>query len=285
MDFVTTVPCIEAAGASRAGVYRRHNEDSFAVVPHLGLFLVADGVGGAAGGEVASRMAIDTIRSYYEGENANGPLPLGLDTWEDREQARFVLSLWRANRRIHDAARHSMTTRGMATTFAGITVSQRGFCVAHVGDSRVYRLRNGELELLTEDHSLRNEYLREGGVLRTARAGLDGVNLDTLIRALGLSQTVKVDCRLEPAVPGDRVLVCTDGLTGPVPEDEIAAILSEPAELDVAVQRLIERAQSRGGRDDITTILVRWKDAWSAPEPFEENDEAKDEAIAASHWV
>ena len=286
-DFVSSVPCIEAAGATRAGLYRGHNEDSFAVEPRLGLFLVADGVGGAAGGEVASRMAVETIQSYYEGEDSEGPLPFGLDTWEDREQARFVLGLWRANRRIYDAGRHSMTTRGMATTFAGITVSKRGFCVAHVGDSRVYRLRNGFLEPLTEDHSLRNEYLRDRGIRRTARAGQEGVNLDTLTRALGLSQTVIVESRLEPAAPGDIALVCSDGLTGPVPEEEIATILKEPAELDTLTQRLIARAQNRGGRDDITVILVRWTDEWIAPEALEDKDaeEDPDDPRAAPHWI
>lgn len=289
-DFVSSMPCIEAAGATRAGLYRRHNEDSFAVVPRLGLFLVADGVGGAAAGEVASRMAVETIQSYYEGEDSEGPLPLGLDSWKDREQARFVLSLWRANRRIYDAGRHSMTTRGMATTFAGITVSKRGFCVAHVGDSRVYRLRNGFLEPLTEDHSLRNEYLRDRGILRTVRAGQEGVNLDTLTRALGLSQTVQVDCRLEPAAPGDIALVCSDGLTGPVPENEIATILKEPADLDTLAQRLIVHAQNRGGLDDITCILVRWTDTWTPPEDPEENEaepeeEAQDDPRAPPHWL
>jgi serine/threonine protein phosphatase PrpC len=250
---------LEAAGATRAGPHRTHNEDHFAVLPKLGLFMVADGVGGQAGGEIASRLAVDTVREFFERGDPEATWPFGVDPSSTRDEALLTQSLWRANRRILDAAQRNEATHSMGATFAGIRASAAGFCAAHVGDSRIYRFRDGRLELLTEDHSLRTEYLRRMRDPHAVPLRLDGINLGLLTRALGLEPTVDVDTRVELSEPGDIVLVCTDGLSGPVSEGEIAAILTEAGDLDTTAQRLIERAHSRGGRDDVTCVLVRWR--------------------------
>jgi PPM family protein phosphatase len=250
---------IEAAGASRAGPHRAHNEDSFAVLSELGLFMVADGVGGAASGEVASRMAIDTVRAFFEQDDREAIWPLGVDPSFTRDEALLTQSLWRANRRILDAGQREAATRGMAATFAGVRVCGTGFCAVHVGDSRVYRLRDQHLDRLTEDHTLRGEYDQRMRQPDAPPLRLDGINLDLLTRALGLEPTVDVDTRVESAAPGDIVLVCSDGLTGPVSEEELTAILVDAGNLDTTAQRLIERAHTRGGRDDVTCVLVRWR--------------------------
>ena len=255
-----TIPqSMEAAGATRAGPHRTHNEDHFAVLPKLGLFMVADGVGGQAGGEVASRLALDTVREFFECGDPDATWPFGVDPSSTRDEALLTQSLWRANRHILDAAQRNEAMHSMGATFAGIRASAAGFCAAHVGDSRIYRFRDERLDLLTEDHSLRGEYLRRMRDPHAVPLCLDGINLGLLTRALGLEPTVDVDTRVELSEPGDIVLVCTDGLSGPVPEGEITAMLTEATDLDTTAQRLIERAHTRGGRDDVTCVLVRWR--------------------------
>jgi serine/threonine protein phosphatase PrpC len=250
---------IEAAGATHAGPNRTHNEDSFAMLPELGLFMVADGVGGQAGGEVASRLAVDTVREFFECGDPDATWPFGVDPSSTRDEAQLIQSLWRANRRIRDAAQRNEAMHGMATTFAGIRVGSSGFCVAHLGDSRVYRFRDRRLELLTEDHSLRSEYRRRMSHPHATPLCLDGLHLDMLTRVLGSAPTVNVATRVASCAPGDIVLVCTDGLSGPLPEEAITAMLLEAGELDSTAHRLIARAHAHGGRDDVTCVLVRWK--------------------------
>ena len=255
-----TIPqSMEVAGATRAGPHRTHNEDRFAVLPKLGLFMVADGVGGQAGGEVASHLAVDTVQEFFECGDPEATWPFGVDPSSTRDEARLTQSLWRANRRIRDAAQRNEAMPRMGATFAGIRANGAGFCAAHVGDSRIYRFREGRLELLTEDHSLRGEYLRRMHDPHATPLCLDEINLGLLTRALGLEPTLNVDTRVELSEPGDIVLVCTDGLSGPVSEEEIAAMLTAAAALDTTAQRLIERAHGRGGRDDVTCVLVRWR--------------------------
>jgi protein phosphatase len=241
---------IEAAGQTHTGRVRAANEDSFAVLPHLNLFMVADGMGGHAHGEVASQMAVHTVEDFFD-----DPM-LGPSASVEQAQARLLDGIKLANRRILRAARLDPRKRGMGTTFAGVLVQGSTACVAHVGDSRVYRLREGRLEQLTQDHTA----LREVPV-RTDR-GMVAVEIrsvrQVLTRALGLWETVEVDARIEQVKADDIFLICSDGLAGVVDEDGIIGILETDAPLDTNAWALIELANEYGGPDNVTCVILRW---------------------------
>jgi serine/threonine protein phosphatase PrpC len=241
---------IEAAGQTHAGRVRDGNEDSFAVLSHHNLFMVADGMGGHSYGEVASMMAINTVEDFFD-----DPDLVPLATAEEA-RARLVAGVKLANRRILRAGRVDRSKRGMGTTFAGVLVQGSSLCIAHVGDSRVYRFRGGKLEQLTEDHSALREVRERGGI--TSSAAEFRSLRHVLTRALGLWEGVEVDARIEDVKPNDLVLLCSDGLAGVVDEEEIVGILEAEAPLDTTAWALIERANEYGGPDNVTCVLVRW---------------------------
>ncbi|MDC0681806.1 MULTISPECIES: PP2C family protein-serine/threonine phosphatase [Sorangium] len=247
---------IEAAGESDVGHQREHNEDSFAVDLDLGLFVVADGIGGAAGGEVASRMAVDIVRSYCKDGEGEITQPTGYDEEVTPLELRLVSSIWRANERIFEVGQRDPLCYGMGTTFAGVYVDGSSACIAHVGDSRVYRYRKHRLERLTEDHSLWNEHLHSGEQLPDDVDPLLARNVVT--RALGMGKTVDVATRVERPEAGDLLLICSDGLSGPVSEPEIAELLAQESDLAATARSLIDRANQHGGPDNVTCVLVRW---------------------------
>ncbi|WP_437875743.1 PP2C family protein-serine/threonine phosphatase [Sorangium sp. So ce513] len=248
---------IEAAAHSDVGRRRSHNEDSFAALPCLGLFMVADGLGGHAAGEVASRMAIEVVKSCFEEEgDLEDTWPYGTGSAHDRDEVRLMLSVRRANRAIYEAGQRQEQMRGMATTFAGVLLGPGMAYIAHVGDSRVYRMRGGRLERLTQDHTLLAELLEEGdGALSALEALSDRANAVT--RALGCGENVDIESRVEATAPGDIFLVCSDGLWGPVPEERIAAVLGAHRDLSVAASVLVELANEHGGPDNVTCVLAR----------------------------
>jgi PPM family protein phosphatase len=236
---------IEAAGHTCQGRQRDNNEDSYAIAPDLGLFLVADGIGGHARGEVASTMAIELVRQTFEH-------PFSTELCQPASLPLLVHAIEGANRAIYRAGR---ADRGMGTTIAAVHVHPGGVSIAHVGDSRIYRLRDGRLERLTEDHSYTNECLRMGGELEGLPVAEHG---HKLARSLGGRFTVEVDARAEDARPGDVLLLCSDGVSGMLDDAEIAAVLVEHHDLDAAALALIERAEENGAHDDLTCVLVRW---------------------------
>ena len=248
---------IEAAGETNVGRKRGHNEDNFAILAEFGLFIVADGMGGHACGEVASKIAIDTMQEFFK-DTADDPektWPYKLDRTKGYEENRLIMGIKLANLRIYDTAQRDSKKRGMGTTFAGIFVLATGTFVAHVGDSRVYRFRDRQLELLTEDHSLLNEYIKMGRLTPDEIERFPHKNV--IMRALGMKETVKVDTRFEEPRLGDIFLICSDGLTGPVSDEEMTRILSENPEIKIAGARLIEKANENGGPDNITCVLAR----------------------------
>ncbi|WP_437838427.1 PP2C family protein-serine/threonine phosphatase [Sorangium sp. So ce1153] len=248
---------IEAAAQSDVGRRRSRNEDSFAALPCLGLFMVADGLGGNAAGEVASRMAIEVVKSCFEEEgDLEDTWPYGTAKPHDYDEVRLLLSVRRANRAIYEASQQKAEMRGMATTFAGVLLGPGMAYIAHVGDSRVYRMRGGQLERLTQDHTLLEELLREGHAsLETLEALSDRANAVT--RALGCDESVAIESRVEATAPGDVFLVCSDGLWGPVPEERIAAVLQVHQELSLAASLLVDLANEHGGPDNVTCVLAR----------------------------
>ena len=239
------------AGTSHVGVVRRINQDAFGRYddPDRGeiLLAVADGLGGHRGGEVASAMAIALL----------GPL---VRSGAEPPAIRLSRAIEEANRQIYEAARIDYTLEGMGTTLVCLLLSCAGPShVAHVGDSRLYRLRAGQFEPLTEDHSLVATLVREG-VLRPDEARTDP-RKNQILRALGVRKQVEIDVApLEPR-PGDAYLLCTDGLHGLIEDFEIRNLALEHADPEVAVEQLIEAANRAGGTDNVTCLLARF------PEP------------------
>lgn len=236
------------------GYVRLRNEDAFGVCPEVGLFMVADGVSGREAGDVASRLAVDSVGEFVSRVR---------DTWpargregQDREAALFAAALRHANRRIHREAREKQPEgRGMTTTFVGALCTGDKLCVAHVGDSRAYRLRRGRLLQLTEDHSVANEAGRD----RRADDWLSaGVNPAALTRALGLFDTVEPTLAVDHPEPDDVLLLCSDGLTNMLDVHEIADLMVHITNVEMCARSLVVAANSAGGGDNTTVVVVRW---------------------------
>lgn len=247
-------------GQTDVGRKRTHNEDNLLVVPELGLFVVADGMGGHAAGEVASLLAVEMIHDAFRQSRDASPngspertVPAGAAPAPER---RLVSAIEQANRRIFAAGQEDEARSGMGTTVAAVWLDGETAHVAHVGDSRLYRFRDGGLAQITTDHSLVNDYLARG--LMTPEEAIGHPMRHVLIRALGTTPSVAVDAAALPLEPGDILLLCSDGLSNVVPPSEIAAILGAP-DLDVSVRchGLIDAANRHGGLDNITAVLVQ----------------------------
>ncbi len=244
------------AGATHVGVVRRVNQDAFGRFddPERGetLLVVADGLGGHRGGEVASRMAIELL----------GPLVCSGD---DQPALRLTRAIEEANRQIHDAARVDYTLEGMGTTVVCLLLARCGQSyVAHVGDSRLYRLRAGGVEVMTEDHSLVATLVRQG-VLSPEEARSDP-RKNQILRALGVRKEIEVDVApLEPQ-PGDTYLLCSDGLHGLVDDHAIRDVADAVPDPELAVSSLIDAANRAGGTDNVTCLLARFpeRSGWRA---------------------
>ncbi|MEZ4437859.1 MAG: Stp1/IreP family PP2C-type Ser/Thr phosphatase [Polyangiaceae bacterium] len=251
---------IEVAGETNVGRKRNHNEDNFALMPEFGLYMVADGMGGHASGEVASKMSIDALHDFLT-ETADDPertWPYKMDRSKGYEENRLITGVKLANLRIYESAQRDGKKRGMGTTFVGLYAADDGVYVAHVGDSRCYRFRDGHLEALTEDHSLLNDYIKMKRLTPEEIENFPHKNV--IVRALGMKDTVKVDTRYEAPQVGDTFLLCSDGLAGPISDAEILEILVgyQGKDIKETTSRLIEKANENGGPDNITAVLVRW---------------------------
>jgi protein phosphatase len=247
-----------AAVRSDVGRKRRGNEDSFCIAPELGLFIVADGMGGHAAGEVASRLAVDTIREcmakYLSGADA---AVLGKPVAACSREANFLLSSIRlANRIIYEAARGRREYAGMGTTVASVLAVNDRVALAHVGDSRIYRIRGGEIVQCSRDHSVVQQQVDRG--LISAREAQASQYKHLITRALGLNESVEVDLAEEAVRPGDLWLLCSDGLSDLLEDEEMLRIACEhAAHLERACQALVDRANYRGGDDNITALLIQ----------------------------
>lgn len=243
---------------SDPGLRRSSNEDSYSTRPDLGLFIVADGMGGHVAGEVASRMAVETVESFIEetsavDRNRTWPFPFdpGLSLGANRLKAAFRL----ANRRIASAIAESQDLRGMATTASALLLADDGACVAHVGDSRVYVLREGALRQITDDHSWVEEQVRAGTL--TASAARQHPWRNVVTRALSGGEDPDVDVTEVAPMAGDRYLLCSDGLFGVVHDDRIGEILGADAPLDDLCQRFVDAANEGGGPDNVTALVLQ----------------------------
>ncbi|MGH2868550.1 MAG: Stp1/IreP family PP2C-type Ser/Thr phosphatase [Solirubrobacteraceae bacterium] len=229
------------------GRQRRDNEDNaFARAP---LFVIADGMGGAQAGEVASKLAVEA----FQGELPDSGSP----------EERLANRARDANRKIYEISRSEHERAGMGTTLTAVYVDDADLAVAHVGDSRAYLFRHGELGRLTQDHTLVEELVRRGKL--TEEQAAEHPQRSIITRALGVDPEVDVDTRTYAARAGDVVLLCSDGLTSMISEDEIVAILEGEHDLDRAAERLIAAANEAGGRDNITVILFRLEEVGDSP--------------------
>jgi protein phosphatase len=240
----------EQYAGTDTGRQRRANEDS--LLAHAPLFVVADGMGGAQAGEVASRIAVESFRD-------------GLDDSSEPEEALAALARV-ANARIHELSHSHAEQAGMGTTLTAIYVGERDVSIAHVGDSRAYRLRDGELVRLTEDHSLVDELLRQGRL--TPEEAVEHPQRSVITRALGPEGVVEVDTRSYIAHDGDVYLLCSDGLTTMLPEERLTDVLLANRSLRDAGEALIAAANEAGGRDNITVVLVRLEELDASASPL-----------------
>jgi serine/threonine protein phosphatase PrpC len=236
---------VDHAARTDTGRARSANEDSYWV--RSPLFVLADGMGGAQAGEVASKTAVDVFVDQ-------GGLPDGPGTYEERLAALVA----RANAQVHERALSDEQFAGMGTTLTVAYVGEDDLAIAHVGDSRFYVLRDGELSQLTDDHSLVGELVRRGQI--SAEEAEDHPQRSIITRALGIEGEVVVDHFSWPVRDGDVFLLCSDGLTGMVPDARVAEIIASAPDLSTAATRLIAAANEAGGRDNITVILFRVED-------------------------
>jgi len=218
------------------GLVRTNNEDSYLTDPAHGLAIVADGMGGHAGGEVASRITVETVSESLMA--ADSLWPFGRT---QRERTRLVDAISNANRRVRDAAARDGALAGMGTTVVVLWVRGRKAHVAHVGDSRIYRYRDDALVQLTRDHSWPSE---------------EAAMRNVLTRAVGAEDKVEIDYRLLDVARGDVFLLCSDGLTRPVGDEGIVSILREFKNGEEASARLIELAKKNGAPDNVTVVLA-----------------------------
>jgi len=249
---------IQSAGRTDVGRKRTHNEDRFLVQPEDRLYVVCDGMGGHASGEVASQLAVDQISAFFESTRNQPDItwPYKGDKRLSEPENRLMVGIKWANYMVFEKASSALQYKGMGTTCVSAHFEDGACIIAHVGDSRCYRIRGGRIEQLTEDHSLLNDYKRLAQLTPEEIKNFPHKNIIT--RALGMKNTVAVDVKREPVAPGDIFLLCCDGLSGEVQDPDMLRIVTEAdGDLDAACAMLIEQANRNGGRDNITVILAQ----------------------------
>lgn len=247
-----------ASGMTDVGLQRDHNEDSYAVLSEYDLFIVADGMGGHRAGDVASRLATESIADFFRSTSReDATWPFHFDTSLSEEENRLQAGIRVANRQIFERSIRSRDCAGMGTTVVGALFSKKKnrIYVGHVGDSRAYRVRKGSISQLTRDHSLFNDYIMAMPELtEEQRAELPR---NVITRALGMNDSVAVDLISDEPQPGDVYLLCSDGLSGMLSDDQILHIVSSTEEVPEMCRRLIAKANENGGEDNITALVIR----------------------------
>jgi PPM family protein phosphatase len=248
---------IEYGSRTDVGCVRELNEDNLRVVPEMNLFILSDGIGGAAHGEVASELAVKTIEEHCRKSASDASLPYEGEFRPDLSDRtnRLASALRLANRAIHQTASADANMRGMGATIVAIWIDGERLSLAHVGDSRAYRLRENTLEQLTQDHSLVAEQVRLG--ILTPEQAERSEYQTMLIRALGASETVEVDVDEHVVLDGDTYLLCSDGLSRMVADERIAETIRASNKSQKTADQLIELAKQAGGLDNVTVILIR----------------------------
>lgn len=248
---------VRFAGETDVGMKRTHNEDNLYLPDEERLIMVADGMGGHAAGDLASKLAVETVSAFFHAtaEDPKITWPFMIDRGNQLDENRLVTGIKLANLKIYEMAQRDARSRGMGTTLVACLFCDAQVMVAHVGDSRVYLVRDGRIRQLTEDHSLLNDYIK---MKRISPEDVDRFpHKNVIVRALGMKETVAVDVvQREPRI-GDVFLLCSDGLSGMVDSPEMLRLVMAEKDLDRCCERLVELANANGGVDNITVALAR----------------------------
>lgn len=252
---------VRYAASTHPGMKRGHNEDNYFLLAEENLYVVADGMGGHACGEVASQVAVESLANFYIDTSRDEEI-----TWpykEDRalayDENRLVTGIKLANRRVFETAQSDARYRGMGTTIVGFSVGSEGAYVGHVGDSRGYVIAEESIDQVTEDHSLLNDYLKVHQLSPEEIENFPHKNV--IVRALGMKDAVTVDVRRVEPRSGEIFLLCSDGLSGMITDEEILHCVNEQRpDLEKSCQALIAGANANGGIDNITVVLVEFSD-------------------------
>jgi serine/threonine protein phosphatase PrpC len=249
---------VQFAGATDVGMKRTHNEDSYYLFADQNLYMVADGMGGHSAGEVASRLAVETVAHFFKesADDDDVTWPYRMEKGITYEENRIAAGIKLANLRIFESAAANPKQRGMGTTLVAALLVRGGVILGHVGDSRVYRWRKGELRQLTEDHSLLNDYIKMKELTPEEIARFPHKNV--IVRALGMKDTVQVDVMTDVPETSDVYLLCSDGLSGMVEDGELRDIIDRnQPDLEKTCAELIQAANRHGGVDNVTAVLIR----------------------------
>ena len=255
---------IHHASKSDVGMKRDNNEDNLLVFPEQNVFAVFDGMGGHAAGEVASAIAVNELKEFFNftGKDEDATWPFKGDRTRSYDENRVVTAIKLANARIIEQSEQDGAKKNMGTTAVMVHFIERNgsgpkALVAHVGDSRVYLFRSGQLQRITIDHSLVEEYLRLGKITQEEAKSFPQKNI--ILRALGQQKIIDVEINAFQPQPGDLFLLCSDGLSGMVSDEMMQAILQKTSNLDVAAKKLIDTANANGGIDNVTVILAQFQ--------------------------
>jgi serine/threonine protein phosphatase PrpC len=246
---------VEVAGKTDVGCVRTNNEDNFGFDSRYGIFVVCDGMGGQAAGEVASKMGVDVLLDYFRKQPSDEAKqsPNGQNGSSEAHSLANAIQL--ANKTIFEAGQQHNGRNGMGSTIVAALVRGNSLAIANVGDSRIYLVRHGDIQQLTEDHSLVMEQVRRGYITLEQAQRSEMQNI--ILRALGSEEVVEADIEDLVALPGDVLVMASDGLTRYVPDKDILKIVQGPRGLQQACGELIKRARECGGDDNITCLLVR----------------------------
>lgn len=249
---------VEVAGKTDIGCVRANNEDNLGYDSRYGVYVVCDGMGGAAAGEVASKMGVDTVLLYFRQAARNGKFPTVGTVAPDASPRANTLgsAIHLANEAIFAASQEHAAQAGMGSTIVAVRTEGNFYSIGHVGDSRIYLIRQGTIQQLTNDHSLVMEQVRRGLITMEQARTVDYQNI--VIRALGAEGSVQPDLDDMMAMDGDTLLLCSDGLTRHVDDDAILEIVSGTLNLQLACDRLVQTARDGGGADNITAMLLRF---------------------------
>jgi serine/threonine protein phosphatase PrpC len=252
---------ISSEALTDVGRKRKGNEDAHSVDAGHKLYVVADGMGGHAAGEVASRIAVDSIGEFVVLTAGDDEItwPFGLDETISYDGNRLKTAIRHANRKVLEATRENAELEGMATTVVAVLVDGDIANIAHVGDSRIYKWSDGEMTLLTSDHSWVNEQIQTG-VISPEQARSHPLR-NVVTRALGGRADLLVDIQALPVKSGEVLLLCSDGLTTMLPDEDIVAVLERSGgDIATAARNLVDEANERGGEDNITVVLMKFED-------------------------
>ena len=250
---------IRYAGNTHVGMKRTHNEDNLFLLPEEDLFIVADGMGGHSCGEVASQVAVEGVAQFFKDTSTDSEItwPFKAEKDKNYHENRLSNSVKLANLKIFEASVEDPKKKGMGTTIVVLKFTEENVMTANVGDSRIYRHRQGKLVQITEDHSLLNDYLKMKELTPEEIENFPHKNV--IVRALGMKEAVQVDILTEQYMPKDIYLMCSDGLSGMITDPDMQQILNETGDdLELGCNRLIQTANQNGGNDNVTVVLAQY---------------------------